>query len=140
DGKKEADRAVIIRWMRQFHDEAVPEDPLPDFERLATRHLREGSIFFWDNGKPVSMVVHVRSAQSTASISRVFTPPQARGNGYASACVTALCEHLLSQEFTRCVLYTDLANPTSNRIYRQIGFSPVCDVRHFAFGLGHPFR
>ncbi len=131
------DRAVIIRWMRRFHDEAVPEDPLPNLERLTARHLQEGSIFFWDNGSPVSMAIHVRSAQKTASISGVFTPRAERGNGYASACVAALCERLLTREFTSCVLYADLANPISNRIYRQVGFSPVCDVRHLAFGSPH---
>jgi len=132
-GDQEGDREVIARWMHQFHHEAVPEDPLPDVEHLVERHLREGSIFLWDIGRPVSMVVHARSTRSTASISGVFTPPQERGNGYASACVATLCERLLRKGFASCVLYADLANPTSNQIYRRIGFSPVCAVRHISF-------
>ena len=130
---QERDCAIIARWMRQFHDEAVPEDPVPDIQRLIQRHIREGSIFLWDVGRPVSMAVHVRSSRSAASVSGVFTPPDERGKGYASACVAALCERLFLEGFATCVLYTDLANPTSNRIYRRIGFAPVCDARHLSF-------
>ena len=32
-----------------------------------------------------------------------------------------------------CFLFTDLANPTSNRIYQAIGYRPVRDVRMFHF-------
>ncbi len=130
---KDSDHTTIARWMRQFHDEAVPEDPVPDIERLVRRHIDEGSIFLWDIGRPVSMAVHVRSARSAASVSGVFTPSSERGKGYASACVAALCKRLFREGFATCVLYTDLANPTSNRIYRRIGFAPVCDARHLSF-------
>ena len=44
---QERDRTIIARWMSQFHDEAVPEDPVPDIERLVQRHIHEGSIFLW---------------------------------------------------------------------------------------------
>ncbi len=29
---------------------------------------------------------------------------------------------------------TDLTNPTSNKIYPQVGYEPVCDVDQYGFG------
>jgi hypothetical protein len=40
---------------------------------------------------------------------------------------------LLTGTTTTCVLFTDLANPTSNAIYRRIGYQPVCDAVEIAF-------
>jgi predicted GNAT family acetyltransferase len=33
----------------------------------------------------------------------------------------------------RCVLYTDLGNPTSNSMYRKISYSAVAEVTRYAF-------
>jgi predicted GNAT family acetyltransferase len=57
-----------------------------------------------------------------------------RGNGYASAVVAALTERELAHPGRRCMLYTDLANPTSNKIYQQIGYRRVGDTVTLAFG------
>jgi len=32
-----------------------------------------------------------------------------------------------------CFLFTDLGNPTSNAIYRRIGYEPVSDVDRYLF-------
>ena len=61
-------------------------------------------------------------------------PPEHRRNGYASALVATLSRQILDSGFGHCVLYTDLANPTSNRIYRAIGYRPVQDVMDVEFG------
>ena len=53
--------------------------------------------------------------------------PEFRGRGYASNCVAALTQKMLDQGRKFCFLYTDLSNPTSNKIYQQIGYRPVCD-------------
>ena len=34
----------------------------------------------------------------------------------------------------RCVLYTDLDNPTSNAIYQRLGYEPVDEALRYAFG------
>jgi uncharacterized protein len=61
------------------------------------------------------------------SIGAVYTPPQNRRHGYATAVVSGLCRELLSSGYSYCALYTDLSNPTSNSIYKKIGFAEVCD-------------
>jgi predicted GNAT family acetyltransferase len=58
----------------------------------------------------------------------VYTPPEHRNRGHAGACVAALSQLLLDRGHRFCCLYTDLTNPTPNRIYQRIGYPPVCDV------------
>jgi len=57
----------------------------------------------------------------------VYTPPYYREKGYATSCVAQISQIALEKGFTKCVLYTDLANPISNSIYQKIGYVPVCD-------------
>jgi predicted GNAT family acetyltransferase len=66
-------------------------------------------------------------------IGPVYTPPPERRRGYASACVAAASQLALSAGAERCMLYANLANPTSNSIYQQIGYRPVCDAQDYSF-------
>jgi hypothetical protein len=63
----------------------------------------------------------------------VYTPPELRRRGYASHCVAELSRALLAEGYDFCALFTDLANPTSNHIYQEIGYRPVCD--YDSYGL-----
>jgi predicted GNAT family acetyltransferase len=47
--------------------------------------------------------------------------------------VAGISRHLLSMGKSRCVLFTDLANPVSNSIYAKIGYTPVCDFDEYGF-------
>jgi len=50
--------------------------------------------------------------------------------------VAALTDPLLRSGRRFCVLYTDDANPTSNRLYQRTGYRPVCDWTQRLFGQG----
>jgi len=63
----------------------------------------------------------------------VYTPPEFRGRGYASALVAALSQAMLDAGYHFCTLFTDLANPTSNHIYQAIGYQPVCDTDEYDY-------
>jgi predicted GNAT family acetyltransferase len=78
-------------------------------------------------GEPVSMAIRSRPTRHGISVSGVYTPPEQRRHGYATACVAALSQKLLDQGYQFCSLFTDLANPTSNSIYMQVGYRPVAD-------------
>jgi predicted GNAT family acetyltransferase len=67
-----------------------------------------------------------------ARIGPVYTPPALRGRGYGSAATAAATRDVL-EEAAVPVLYTDLANPTSNKIYQQLGYYPVEDRAHVRF-------
>jgi hypothetical protein len=74
-----------------------------------------------------------RPTRRTTSINAVYTPPEERRNGYATALVAAVSAEGLRRGKSSCVLYTDLANPVSNSIYPKIGYRPVCDSSQYRF-------
>ena len=57
----------------------------------------------------------------------VYTPRERRGRGYASAGVAGVSRIVLAQGARAC-LFTDQANPTSNKIYAALGYRPVVDM------------
>lgn len=128
-------RSIVKKWGYEFITEALPETPLDQIERSlerALKHIKEGKIFLLlDNGIPVSMARSVPTAEM-GRINYVYTPPELRCKGYATECVAKLSQKLL-EEFKYCVLFTDLANPTSNSIYQKIGYKPIMDVDLYKF-------
>lgn len=125
------DIPTLARWIEAFTAEAVPFDPPPNGERIATRRLDVFSV--WDDNGPVSMMANNRNTTNLANIGFVYTPPELRGHGYATAMVAAGSQSLLDAGRERCVLFTDLSNPTSNSIYQKIGYRPIADFEFFRF-------
>ena len=97
----------------------------------AERLIAERQLFLWEDGAPVSMAATHRQVTGCRFIGYVYTPPQLRGKGYASACVSNLTESLLTDEFPRCALYIDCANPISNAIYEKIGYRRIDLVEQY---------
>jgi len=131
----EGDRECVMEWSRCF----VQECGITDSPEAVRQHVRaslaNGSRVLWESeGEAVSMAAFGGRTPSGVRINWVYTPPEHRRHGYASAVVAALSQKLLDQGRKFCFLYTDLANPTSNSIYQTIGYSPVCDSAHHTFG------
>jgi uncharacterized protein len=132
------DRALLLDWLRAFVTEAVP-DPDETFRRMErTLESRFGieSAGFWlwqDGGRPVSLAGFSGPTPTGIRIGPVYTPPGLRRRGYATTLVADLSAWLLERGHRACFLYTDLANPTSNRIYVEIGYERVCDAMEFVF-------
>lgn len=124
------DIPLLARWQHAFSVDAglelTYERSVAWAERLFTTKLRR--VWFWeDNGEPVSMVGSTGPTPNGIRVGPVYTPRPLRGKGYASACTAAVSQLLLDEGRTFCFLYTDLSNPTSNKIYQNIGYAPVCD-------------
>jgi acetyl esterase len=97
----------------------------------AARLTALADLAVWDlGGRIVSMAAVTRRTPWSASIGLVYTPPQLRGRGFASAVVAELSQRELDAGVGYCSLLADLANPTSNRIYAAIGYEPKADLRH----------
>lgn len=130
------DLDLLIRWTDAFNEEAIPDDPPRDIPAAVRRLIEAGSLFVWvDDGAVVSMAVKVRPAGQGIKITYVYTPPELRRRGYATSCVAALSRHCLDDlGYAWCTLFTDLSNPTSNDIYREVGYEPVCDFVTIRFG------
>ena len=69
-------------------------------------------------------------------IGPVYTPPELRGHGYASNLVAGVTQRQLDAGRDYVFLFTDLANPTSNKIYQDIGYQPVNDIDEWDFTAG----
>jgi predicted GNAT family acetyltransferase len=127
----EPDLALATEWMRAFHHD-VGEHRIPaDAGRFIGQ--RDAGLFFWIDDRPVSMTGFSGPTPNGIRIAPVYTPPQLRGRGFAGACVAAVSQSLLDEGRKFCFLYTDLANPTSNHIYQEIGYRPVCDASALVF-------
>jgi hypothetical protein len=123
---------MLLEWFQDFVDEAIPSFE-EDAERLVEGSLNRQSVYLWEDGVPVSFACGSKSLPSAARIGPVYTPPEYRRKGYATACVAALSQQLLERGCHSCFLFTDLANPTSNYIYKTIGYRPVCDWHDYSF-------
>lgn len=124
---------IIAKWLQAFELEALGESQALDQERAA-RLVNEGSLFAWvRDAEMVSMAMKTRPIAHSIAISAVYTPPQQRRQGYAGALVASLSQRLLDEGYQFITLFTDLDNPTSNKIYQAVGFCPVCDFRSYRF-------
>jgi len=132
-----AEFEMVLDWANNFQEEALG-DSGSQSAREVTReriknHLADDAVYLWDDGEPVSMAVKTRPTRNGTSVSYVYTPPDLRRRGYATACVAELSRLLLASGVAFCSLFTDLANPTSNHIYREIGYRPVADFDEYHF-------
>lgn len=121
------DADLVARWNLAFTQEALGEGSLEESQTWATRQIGLENAFLWDNDGPVSMAIRARPTPHGYTVTAVYTPPELRGRGYASACVAALSQRLLDGGKQFCTLFTDLSNPISNSIYQKIGYRPLCD-------------
>lgn len=131
-----ADRALLLDWTADFAAEALGAEAASGAERMVDLRLGAdgGGFFLWEDGGPVCLVGYGGPTPNGIRIAPVYTPPELRGRGYASAATAAVSQRLLDDGRRFCFLYTDLANPTSNRIYQAIGYRPTIDVAEFRFG------
>ena len=129
----ESHRELVHDWYAAFMAEAhdIAQNP----REAADRGMAGGTGWLWRNdaGAIVSMAVRRRTLGGSARIGPVYTPPAERGHGYGSA-VTAAATRDILDEGAVPVLFTDLANPTSNKIYQQLGYRPVEDRLMILFG------
>lgn len=133
----DTDQDLVARWIVAFELEALPEgptiaDPAAAAERWIAGRGRTG--YVWeDGGEVVCFVGAGGETPNGVRIGPVYTPPERRGRGYASSLTAAASQDQLDRGHRFTCLFTDLANPTSNRIYRAIGYLPVCDVDQWRF-------
>lgn len=130
------DSDLIVEWLRGFNrdtfEEAADEERVPNLAS-SLFHSEDRRMYLWVDGEPVSMTLHTGPTPNGIRIAAVYTPPEKRRRGYASACVAAVSQKMLDSRRRFCFLYTDLANPTSNHIYQEIGYEPVCDSDMWSF-------
>ena len=133
----EDDAELVLAWFTAFHevaDEQAGREPDPHSGEHNTLdsvlvRIREGVEWLWE--MPDGTVAHLSGAglpsYGVGRIGPVYTPKEFRGRGIASYVVGELTRRGL-EAGTRMCLFTDQANPTSNKIYAGLGYEPVVDM------------
>lgn len=128
------DRSLLVEWVQAFAEEAVPDSPATASSMVDAR-LKEGTggFLLWEDDGVVSLAGWGGLTPNGVRIGPVYTPREHRRRGYGSAVTAAVSANRLAEGRRFCFLYTDLDNPTSNKIYMEIGYEPVCDSLDYAF-------
>jgi hypothetical protein len=131
-----AEQELVASWYDAFMVDAdeqagreagssVHEAPGPDEMR---RRIEGGQIFVWEvEGVPVHVTAATAPAYGVSRIGPVFTPKEHRGHGYASRAVFEVSKTIVDGGLRAC-LFTDQANPTSNKIYEALGYQRLVDM------------
>ncbi|MFE2500970.1 GNAT family N-acetyltransferase [Streptomyces rubiginosohelvolus] len=121
-----ADRALLVAWVRGFAD--ATGQSKSSAEWLVDEGTERGSLTLWESGgTPVALAGRTRMLAGTVRVTLVFTPPEFRGRGYGAAVTAESSRAALAEGAAEVLLFTDLANPTSNGVYLRIGYEPVAD-------------
>ena len=129
-----ADLNLAYQWSIDF--QALIDSVAPRFDRRDRDFMRAriagGGLWFWCVDEvPVAMAGYTAPVEAPSGtvtrIGPVYTPDEHRGNGYAAA-ITSVLTATLVRRGSRVMLYADAANPTSNGVYRRIGFQAIDEV------------
>lgn len=120
------DALLLQEWVDAFSEEALPAGS-PKDPRAGARLAGIGRTWLWcePGGEPMSVAVNHRRVAGWWAFGYVYTPPARRGHGWATSLVAHASAWALRSGAIGCTLFTDLANPVSNRIYERIGYRRV---------------
>ena len=127
---------LVTAWLLGFHADATPNEPYSEAQARAGAAARpaQGLTYLWEvDGTPVAMAALSRPTRTGITVNAVYVPPAHRRHGYATSLVAHLSAEGLRRGHAFCVLYTDLANPTSNAIYQRIGYRRMGSSRNVRF-------
>ncbi|NUV67986.1 MULTISPECIES: GNAT family N-acetyltransferase [unclassified Streptomyces] len=121
-----ADRALLVAWVEGFAD--ATGQSKSSAEWLVDEGTERGSLTLWESGgTPVALAGRSRMLAGTVRVTLVYTPPEFRGRGFGAAVTAEASRAALAEGAAEVLLFTDLANPTSNGVYLRIGYEPVAD-------------
>jgi predicted GNAT family acetyltransferase len=130
----EGDRKLLAQWHGEFAA-ATGETAVRDADDWADERVERGDLVLWEapDGTPVAMAGAAPKVAGQVRVVAVYTPAPLRGRGYAGAVTAEVGRVALAGGADEVLLFTDLANPTSNGLYQRIGYRPVSDfaVHHF---------
>jgi RimJ/RimL family protein N-acetyltransferase len=121
----DADLNLLVEWAAAVSTETGSG---AEGARSVADKLSYGGLMIWESGsEPVAMASLTRHVAGVCRVGSVYTPPRHRRSGYGGAITTAVSQRALDSGAAEVVLYTDLANPTSNALYQRLGYQPVED-------------
>lgn len=133
----EQDREQLMRWHGEFARD-IGGGGHTDPGDWADNRIAHGRLTLWEtpDGTPVSMAGVTAMVAGQIRVAPVYTPKDLRGRGYAGAATVGASRAALATGAAEVLLFTDLANPTSNSLYQRIGYRPVADFAVYEFQGG----
>ena len=125
------ERDLLVTWMEEFVGEAGLIGAAQAGAMVDAR-LRHDGLLVWEDEQPVSMIGLNPAVAGVVRVGPVYTPPPLRRRGYAGSAVATASRRALADGAERCMLFTDLANPTSNKIYAEVGYVRCGDWEEIA--------
>lgn len=137
---RDDERELMLEWVKAFGREtAIFTDDRAAI--IVDAREKERGLWVWDHQGPVSMLATSPLVAGAVRIGPVYTPPQYRRRGYAGTAVAAASRQALEHGARRCMLAADATNPTSNKIYSEIGYRQLGEHEEWEFvGLGQRLR
>jgi RimJ/RimL family protein N-acetyltransferase len=122
------DLDLVMDWLHAFRAEVEPGGGAPT-RQMQQRRIELQLYWLWLDpaGDPVSIAGRNVTIAGVSRVGPVYTPPERRKHGYAAGVTAACSQHALDTGAEQVVLFTDLANPTSNGVYQRLGYRPLDD-------------
>lgn len=126
------DLDLVVEWIKAYNAESEPNEIFDHLE-YASGKIRDSLFYFWTfEGKTVALAGHSVVASGFARIVPVYTPPQHRRKGYASA-ITAFVTEMLQSRGVQVMLFADGGYEASNAVYQKLGFVLHCEYIDYWF-------
>jgi uncharacterized protein len=128
---------LLVRWVRGFFKESLSKElSLDQAKDIMHQKFLERNFYVWDHDGAQCMAGVERPTAHGMTVVLVYTPPQARGKGYASNLVAQMTDLYLRKGRKFLCLHTDAGFATSNKIYKSIGYYEVGQgsILHFEYG------
>jgi ribosomal protein S18 acetylase RimI-like enzyme len=130
----ESHQKLLEEWSREFCIDCGMTENIPDLRAQVASVIENRSRYLLVvNGQTVSMAGRARETETGGTINYVYTPKNLRSNGFASELVAKLSQEILDSGKKAVFLYTQLDNPTSNKIYKSLEFRVISDSWHIRF-------
>ena len=131
----EADFGLIFDWMKTFIEETGISTY--NLEVIVKDSIKRGSYYLLEvEGRLVSLGGFSASVealgQKVGRVGPIYTPIEFRKRGYASV-ITSYLTLMRIADGAIPTLYTQADNPTSNKIYQNLGYELVDEIRRIKF-------
>lgn len=136
ESPKLRDLSFIVNWVVQFFKEEKlrPEKTQEEIQFFVQNLINKKDLFLHiHKEEPVGMAGIIRKTRNAAIIGLVYTPPPARGKGFAKSCVHHLSRHILNTGFRQSGLLVYESNLPARHIYSQIGYKTVSELLDIDF-------
>lgn len=95
--------------------------------------IESGNLYLWDVDNIICGMVNIaHKSPQYVRINNVYTPIEQRKKGYASAMVAGISSILIKEGLTP-MLYADITNNNSNKVYKKVGFIERGRIDSIAF-------